>query len=274
MITVQGTAKSFGSTAAVRDLSFQADDRSITGLLGANGAGKTTTLRMIAGVLAPDAGEIRVDGEPGRGPQPELGALLDHTGLYGRLTARENLEYFGRLRGIPAARLERRVNEVLERLGLAALAERPTARFSQGEHLKVALGRSLLHNPRHLLLDEPTNGLDVPTLLALRTFLRQLRDDGACILFSSHVLGEVEALCDRVVVVARGRVVAEGTLDEIRAQACPSSLRASSGMRDVSGPSSTACSSCAASSVRTSSMRSRAARTAPERRSSPAALRA
>ena len=220
MIQVQGIAKSFGRTAAVRELSFEAPDCSITGLLGANGAGKTTTLRMIAGVLQPDAGEIRVGGVPG-GPEGghELGALLDHTGLYGRLTARENLEYFGRLRGMPAELLEARVNGLLASLGLGEIADRPTARFSQGEHLKVALGRALLHNPRHLLLDEPTNGLDVPTLMALRALLKRLRDEGACILFSSHVLGEVQALCDRVVVVSRGRVVAEGTLADVQARA-------------------------------------------------------
>jgi sodium transport system ATP-binding protein len=221
MIQVHGVAKFFGHTAAVQGLSFEAPDCSITGLLGANGAGKTTTLRMIAGVLEPDAGEIRVGGGAGRqsdGPA-ELGALLDHTGLYGRLTARENLEYFGRLRGMPAKLIEARVKSLLASLGLGEIADRPTARFSQGEHLKVALGRALLHNPRHLLLDEPTNGLDVPTLLALRALLKQLRNEGVCILFSSHVLGEVQALCDRVVVVARGRVVAEGTLADVQARA-------------------------------------------------------
>jgi sodium transport system ATP-binding protein len=217
MIQVQGLVKTFGRTVAVQNLSFMAEDRSITGLLGANGTGKTTTLRMIAGVLEPDAGEIRVGSQAE--PDADPGALLDHTGLYGRLTARENLEYFGRLRGMPAPALAARVERLLATLGLGAIADRPTARFSQGEHLKVALGRALLHDPRHLLLDEPTNGLDVPTLLGLRTLLRQLRDEGACILFSSHVLGEVQALCDRVVVMARGRVVAQGTLEEVQAQA-------------------------------------------------------
>ena len=221
MIQVHGVAKSFGGTAAVRGLSFDAPDCAITGLLGANGAGKTTTLRMIAGVLEPDAGEIRVGGAAARqlGGRAELGALLDHTGLYGRLTARENLEYFGRLRGMPANLIEARVSGLLASLGLGEIADRPTARFSQGEHLKVALGRALLHNPRHLLLDEPTNGLDVPTLMVLRAQLKRLRDEGACIVFSSHVLGEVQALCDRVVLVARGRVVAAGTLAEIQARA-------------------------------------------------------
>ena len=220
MIHLQNIAKSFGHTAAVRNLSFEAGDGAITGLLGSNGAGKTTTLRMIAGVLEPDAGHIRVGERPqAASRQADLGALLDHTGLYGRLTARENLEFFGRLRGLPPAVLDARVSEVLASLGLSGLADRPTARFSQGEHLKVALGRALLHNPRHLLLDEPTNGLDVPTVRSLRTLLRQLRDDGACVLFSSHVLAEVEELCDRVVVVANGRAVAEGSLDQIKAQA-------------------------------------------------------
>jgi len=204
MIQVQNLTKRFGIRAVVNDLSFTAADGSITGLLGANGAGKTTTLRMICGVLQPDGGTVAVD-------RRRLGALLDQTGIYSRLTVRENLAYFGELRGIPSAELAERVSQVIATLGLGAIADRRTAGFSQGERMKTALGRILLHGPRSLILDEPTNGLDVPTVRSLRDLLRRLRDDGVCIVFSSHVLDEVRALCDRVVVIDRGRLVAEGT---------------------------------------------------------------
>jgi len=204
MIQVQNLTKRFGIRAVVNDLSFTAADGSITGLLGANGAGKTTTLRMICGVLQPDGGTVAVD-------RRRLGALLDQTGIYSRLTVRENLAYFGELRGIPSAELAERVSQVIATLGLGAIADRRTAGFSQGERMKTALGRILLHGPRNLILDEPTNGLDVPTVRSLRDLLRRLRDDGVCIVFSSHVLDEVRALCDRVVVIDRGRLVAEGS---------------------------------------------------------------
>ncbi|HUO32724.1 MAG TPA: ATP-binding cassette domain-containing protein, partial [Bryobacteraceae bacterium] len=188
MIQVQNLTKRFGIRAVVNDLSFTAADGSITGLLGANGAGKTTTLRMICGVLQPDGGTVAVD-------RRRLGALLDQTGIYSRLTVRENLAYFGELRGIPSAELAERVSQVIATLGLGAIADRRTAGFSQGERMKTALGRILLHGPRSLILDEPTNGLDVPTVRSLRDLLRRLRDDGVCIVFSSHVLDEVRALC-------------------------------------------------------------------------------
>jgi len=204
MIEVQNLTKKFGARPVVNNLSFTAADGSITGLLGANGAGKTTTLRMICGVLQPDGGTVTVD-------RRRLGALLDQTGIYSRLTVRENLAYFGELRGIPSAELAERVSQVIATLGLGAIADRRTAGFSQGERMKTALGRILLHGPRNLILDEPTNGLDVPTVRSLRDLLRRLRDDGVCIVFSSHVLDEVRALCDRVVVIDRGRLVAEGS---------------------------------------------------------------
>jgi sodium transport system ATP-binding protein len=219
MIQVRQVTKRLGGFPAVRDLSFDAPDSAITGLLGANGAGKTTTLRMIAGVLTPDDGEIRVGGaSPQADPaaaQRGLGALLDHTGLYPRLTARENLAYFARLRRLRGLLLEESVENVLGVLGLAELADRRAGGFSQGERMKVALGRVLIHGPAHLLLDEPTNGLDVPTVRMLRRLLTELRGAGACIVFSSHVLGEVESLCDRVVVIARGAVVAQGSIEEL-----------------------------------------------------------
>ena len=199
----------------VRSLSFTAPDGAITGLLGANGAGKTTTLRMICGVLQPESGSVTVDDASATDDplvrQRRLGALLDHMGIYPRLTVRENLAYFGMLRGMPSAMVAERVDQVLAALGLEAIADRRTAGFSQGERMKTALGRAILHGPRNLLLDEPTNGLDVPTVRSLRDLLRRWRDAGACVIFSSHVLEEVRALCDQVVIVDRGRVVAQGS---------------------------------------------------------------
>jgi sodium transport system ATP-binding protein len=219
MIRVRELTKRFGTLAAVRNLSFDAGDNAITGLLGANGAGKTTTLRMIAGVLRPDEGDIHVAGEsPLANPvaaQRNLGALLDHTGLYSRLTARENIEYFAKLRRIRHPTRGELIRALLADLGLTQVADRRVAGFSQGERMKVALGRALVHRPSHLLLDEPTNGLDVPTQKKLRDLLKALRSSGRCIVFSSHVLGDVEDLCDRIVVIAKGRVVAQGTIEEI-----------------------------------------------------------
>ncbi len=230
MIQVRQVTKRLGGIAAVRGASFEAPGRAITGLLGANGAGKTTTLRMIAGVLMPDSGEIRVgDASPHRDPaaaQRDLGALLDHTGIYPRLTVRENLEYFGRLRRIAGPLLKERIECVVRDLGLGAIADRRTDGFSQGERMKVALGRVLIHRPKYLLLDEPTNGLDVPTVRALRQLLLSLRDSGTCIVFSSHVLGEVEGLCDRIVVIARGAVVGQGSGAELCAATGADSLEA------------------------------------------------
>lgn len=216
MIEVQNLSKQFGTTPAVKDLSFRAPDGAITGLLGANGAGKTTTLRMICGVLKPDGGWVRAE--------DDIGALLDHTGLYARLTVRENLAYFGRLRAMPPARIRDRVEELLSLLGLGAIAGRRTAGFSQGERMKTALGRAMIHSPRNLLLDEPTNGLDVPTVRSLRAVLRGMRDLGACIVFSSHVLEEVRSLCDNVVIISRGSVAAQGSPDELCREAGSASL--------------------------------------------------
>lgn len=228
MITVQSLGKIFDGRPAVRDLSFTADDGAITGLLGANGAGKTTALRMICGALRTDGGSVTIDGIPANGDprvhQRRIGALLDQSGIYARLTVRENLEYFGRLRGMEPKLLAERVDQVIATLGLGPIAGRRTAGFSQGERMKTALGRALLHNPPNLLLDEPGNGLDVPTIRSVRELLRKLRDAGTCIVFSSHVLDEVRALCDKVVVVAQGHVIAQGSPTEICAQTGAASL--------------------------------------------------
>jgi sodium transport system ATP-binding protein len=219
MIQVDRVTKRFAGRPAVSDLSFEAPDGRITGLLGANGAGKTTTLRMIAAALQPDQGKIHVGNASVQtsreAAQRCTGALLDHVGLYGRLSVRENIEYFGRLRGLSAKVLASNADRLLATLGLASIADRAAAELSQGERTKVALGRVLIHEPTHLLLDEPTNGLDVPTVRTLRALLRSERDAGCCIIFSSHVLGEIQALCDRVVVIASGAVVGAGSLEEI-----------------------------------------------------------
>jgi sodium transport system ATP-binding protein len=221
MIKVQGLGKQFDGRHAVKDLSFDAPDGAITGLLGSNGAGKTTTLRMICGVLTPESGSIAIDdvaAHDSLARQRRLGALLDHTGIYARLTARENLLYYGRLRSMPPETLRQRVESVVSILGLGPIADRRTAGFSQGERMKTALGRAILHSPRNLLLDEPTNGLDVPTIRSLRSLLRRLRDSGVCIVFSSHVLDEVRALCDKVVVIANGSLAASGSPGELCAR--------------------------------------------------------
>ena len=207
MIEVRNLQKRFGATQALKNLSFSASDGSITGLLGANGAGKTTCLRIIAGALKPDQGTANITGP--------LGALLDHTGLYARLTVRENLRYFGELQRIPTANLSSRINDVLSHLNLLEIAEQRAGSLSLGQSTKVALGRVLIHSPKNLLLDEPTNGLDIPAIRSLRSHLCTLRDAGACIVFSSHVLDEARALCDSLVIVARGSVVAQGSPAEI-----------------------------------------------------------
>src|SRR5581483_469695 len=217
MIDVHDLEKTYSRRVAVASATFCANDGAITGLLGSNGAGKTTTFRMICGVLAPDSGSIVVDdASDSRYPlqrQYRVGALLDHIGLYGRLTARENLSYFGELRGLSGSILAQRVDDVISLLGMQAIADRRTAGFSQGERMKTALGRAILHSPRNLLLDEPTNGLDVPAVRSLRDLLRKLRDSGVCVLASSHVLAEVRALCDVIVILSHGRVVTQGTPD-------------------------------------------------------------
>ncbi len=215
MIEAESLRKQFGTVAAVQHVSFTSPNGAITGLLGANGAGKTTTLRMIAGVLRPNAGQVLIDGLPATetGAQHRIGALLDHTGLYPRLSMRENLEYFARLRGLPEP--EERVSQIVSLLGLQAIADRRAAGFSHGERMKTALGRAIIHSPGNLLLDEPTNGLDVPTVRALRALLKEMRDRGVCVIFSSHVLEEVRGLCDHVVVIAKGSVVAQGSPGQI-----------------------------------------------------------
>jgi sodium transport system ATP-binding protein len=210
---------------AVQELSLRAPNGRITGLLGPNGAGKTTTLRMLAGMFAPDAGSIRVDGVDVQARPREalsrMGILGDAHGLYPRLTARENIVYFGRLQGLAADEAQSRAEALAELLDMRAILDRRAEGFSQGERMKTALARALVHDPSHVILDEPTNGLDVLATRSLREVLRHLKSPAGgdkCILFSSHIMQEVELLCDHVLVVAHGRVVAEGSVDELLAQ--------------------------------------------------------
>jgi sodium transport system ATP-binding protein len=220
MLEVSDLHKAFGAVKAVDGVSFSAPDGGITGLLGPNGAGKTTTLRMLYTLMRPDAGAIRVDGIDALA-QPlqarrRMGVLPDAKGLYKRLTCRENIEYFGRLQGLDEATLASRTDQLVQALDLGDIADRKSEGFSQGQRVKTAIARALIHAPQNVLLDEPTNGLDVMATRAMRRFLLGLRDAGHCVLFSSHIMQEVAALCDRIVVIARGRVVADGSADELR----------------------------------------------------------
>ncbi len=222
MIEVLDLHKSFGTVKAVQGVSFVAPDGQITGLLGPNGAGKSTTLRMLYTLLRPDAGTARLDGHDitrsALEVQRRIGALPDARGLYPRLTARENIRYFGRLHGLAGAALETRIDALLKLLDMGEIADRRTEGFSTGERLKVAIARALAHGPGNVLLDEPTNGLDVMSTRAMRDVIRRLRDDGRCVLFSSHIMQEVAALCDQIVIIAHGKVVAYGSPEELRRQ--------------------------------------------------------
>ena len=222
MIRVEGLTRSFGAVRAVDGVGFEAQDGRITGLLGPNGAGKSTTLRILYTVLRPQGGSASIDGidvvaDP-LATRRRIGVLPHGAGIYPQLTARENIAYFGRLHGLDGAALEQRVGELMSELDIAGYADRRAKGFSQGERIKVALARALVHAPRNLLLDEPTNGLDVMATRALRALILRLRAAGHCVLFSSHVMQEVAALCDDIVIIDHGRVVAAGTPEVLRAQ--------------------------------------------------------
>jgi len=221
MIEAKALCKQFGPVRAVDAVSFVAHDGEITGLLGANGAGKSTALRMLYGVLTPDSGSALIDGVDIRGEtssaRATLGVLPHAAGLYGNLTARENIAYFGALQGLDAATIAKRSELLAQALDMGAYLERRTKGFSQGQRIKVALARALVHDPKNLILDEPTNGLDVMAIRNLREMLSRLRNEGRCILFSSHVMQEVAALCDRVVIIGDGRVLADDSPEGIRA---------------------------------------------------------
>jgi sodium transport system ATP-binding protein len=228
MIHVEDIHKRFGDVHALAGVSFTAADGEVTALLGPNGAGKTTLLRTLVGLLSRDRGAVSIDGiDPKADPlgaRRSIGLLTDQFGLYERLSTREYLRYFGQLNGMDKAAVVRRIDEVTELLGLEDILDRRTAGFSQGQRIKVALARTLLHRPRNLLLDEPTRGLDVMSTRALRRALAALRAEGCCIILATHVMQEVTQLCDDVIVIANGQTVAQGSPQQLCKQTGIASL--------------------------------------------------
>ena len=220
MIIVDGVHKSFGEVRAVRGVSFTAPDGKITGLLGPNGAGKSTTLRILYTVLRPDEGNASIDGADvvtdSLAARQRLGALPHGAGLYPHLTARENIAYYGTLCGLDKDRIDGRVEEIIELLEIGDFADRRSKGFSHGQRTKVALARALVHNPQNVILDEPSNGLDVMATRSLRDLILKLKDAGRCVLFSSHVMQEVAALCDDIVIINKGKVAIDDSADGIR----------------------------------------------------------
>ena len=220
MIEVKNLRKSFGDVKAVQGVSFTADDGKITGLLGPNGAGKSTTLRALYTVLKPDSGTAKIDGinvvEDSVAARSRIGTLPHGSGLYPHLTARENIAYYAKLYDMPADKIDGCVQTVIDQLDINDFADRKTKGFSQGQRTKVSLARSLVHGPQNIILDEPSNGLDVMATRSLRELIRQLKRDGKCVLFSSHVMQEVAALCDEIVIIAGGQVALHDTTEGIR----------------------------------------------------------
>jgi len=219
MIIVKNLHKSFGEVKAVNGVSFEARDGEITGLLGPNGAGKTTTLRMLYSLLPPDQGEIRIDGLDPTCDAMEikrtLGVVPDSRGLYSRLSARENITYYGELHGMHKNAIRGRIEELIATLDMEDFVDRRTEGFSQGQRVKVAIARAMVHEPQTVLMDEPSNGLDVMSTRALRHYIRSLRDGGHSVVLSTHIMQEVAALCDRIVIIAKGEVAADGTAAEL-----------------------------------------------------------
>ena len=228
MIEAKSLRKSFGKVAAVRDVSLRANDGRITGLLGPNGAGKSTTLRILYTVLRPDSGDAVIDGvsvtDDPLEARRHIGVLSHGAGIYPNLTARENILYFGALHGLSRQERETRTTRLIELLEMGEFADRIAKGFSQGQKIKAALARAIIHRPRNVLLDEPTNGLDVMAVRTLRRLLVRLKEEGHCVLFSSHVMQEVAALCDEVIVIAHGTVAATGSPEDIRVQTGESTL--------------------------------------------------
>ena len=202
---------------ALNDVSFTLKDGEITGLLGLNGAGKSTLMRLIYGLLQPTAGDVWVNEHQlsvaANAARQQLGVLPDDTGLYKRLSARENIRYFGELQGLTGMQLEESINQLINWLGMEAIADRRAEGFSLGERMKTALARAIVHQPQHILLDEPTNGLDVITTRSVRRLLHELKAQNRCVIFSSHLMHEVSGLCDRILVIHHGRILADGNLE-------------------------------------------------------------
>jgi sodium transport system ATP-binding protein len=222
MIRVEGLHKSFGKVRAVRGVSFDAPDGTITGLLGPNGAGKSTTLRVLYTVLKPDKGSATIDGidvvSDSLAARRRIGVLPHGAGLYPQLTARENIAYYAALCGLAADTIDERVANIIDLLEIDKFADRRTKGFSQGQRTKVALARSLVHDPQNIILDEPSNGLDVMATRSLRDLILKLKAAGRCVLFSSHVMQEVAALCDDICIINEGKVAIDDSADGIRAR--------------------------------------------------------
>jgi len=219
MIEVQGLTKNFKNVVAVEGASFSARNGAITGLLGHNGAGKSTSLRILYGLLTADRGKALIDGidvmtSPLKA-QEAIGVMTDAHGLNPRLTAREHVEYFARLRGMQRRQIVERTRELFTALDMGEIADRHAEGFSQGEKMKVCLARSLVHDPRNLIMDEPTNGLDVMTTRSVRGILQSLKQQNKCILLSSHIMQEISALCDEVIIISGGRVLMQASLEEL-----------------------------------------------------------
>jgi len=222
MIETQHLAKHFKEFEAVKDITFTAHDGEVFGLLGPNGAGKTTTLRMLSTIVQPTSGTATVSGYDIRHDKDQvrsnLGILVESAGLYAQSTTREHLRYIGNLHGLRGKSLEQQINMLIERLGMQDFADRRASNFSRGMVRKVIMGMALIHNPPNIILDEPTQGLDVVSTRAVRDIIRDFRDEGRCVVFSTHHMDEVERLCDRVAIVHRGQILAAGTPDELKAQ--------------------------------------------------------
>ncbi|NIP60263.1 MAG: ATP-binding cassette domain-containing protein, partial [Gemmatimonadetes bacterium] len=221
-VEVRALAKTFydearGEVRAVDGIDFECRDGEIFGLLGANGAGKTTTLRMLSTILEPTSGTARVMGhdvraEPGA-VRRSLGFYSASTALYPRLTARETLDFFARINGHPADRVPRRVDALVERFGIGEYEDARVEKLSTGMKQKVSIARTVAHDPPVLIFDEPTVGLDVMNALEMQRIIRELREEGKTILFSTHIMSEAEKLCDRIAIIHRGRILACDTLE-------------------------------------------------------------
>jgi sodium transport system ATP-binding protein len=223
VIEAIGLTKRYGPVDAAIDVTFRVERGEVVGLLGPNGAGKTTVLRMLAGVLTPTSGEVRIAGHGTEGEAFELkrslGFLSGDTALYQRLTPREVLRYFGRLHEMPEGALSERIDALVSRFRMQDFADRPCGKLSAGQKQRANIARAFVHDPPALVLDEPTTALDVVTGRFLLNAFREARTAGKAILFSTHILGDAEALCDRVVLIHQGRVLDQGTVAEVCARA-------------------------------------------------------
>jgi sodium transport system ATP-binding protein len=220
VIHAEKLAKRFKKFQAVADVSFDAADGEVFGLLGPNGAGKTTTLRILSTTLEPDHGTATISGYDIRKQKAEvrahLGILVENAGLYKQLTARECLRYVGQLHGLSGSALERQIDKLTADLGMESFIDRKTQGFSRGMTRKVVTGMALVHNPPNVIFDEPTAGLDVVSMRAVREIIRKFKEEGRCIILSTHLMDEVERLCDRVAIIHRGTILAMGTLAELK----------------------------------------------------------